>query len=210
MRGPEGYTPRYPGATEPGIDDNAYTNVMAVWLLLRAQDVLAVLPSTRRTELIESLGLGPAELLHWRQISLRMYVPIGADGVISQFEGYRDLPELDWDDYRRRYRDIQRLDRILEAEGRSVDDYQASTHAHALGRVYRRARGPAGCRAREARDRARVRGVRAPRRAARRRCVQRRNDDSRGRSPSNERRTVASRVKARKPTALRRSACVRR
>jgi trehalose/maltose hydrolase-like predicted phosphorylase len=94
---------------------------MAVWLLLRAQDVLAVLPSTRRTELVESLGLGPAELLHWRKVSQRMYVPIGADGVISQFEGYRDLPELDWDSYRRRYGDIQRLDRILEAEGRSVD-----------------------------------------------------------------------------------------
>jgi trehalose/maltose hydrolase-like predicted phosphorylase len=132
VMGPDEYSTRYPGATEPGIDDNAYTNVMAVWVLLRAQDVLTVLPSTRRTELVESLRLGPAELQHWSQVSQRMYVPISADGVISQFEGYRDLPELDWDDYRRRYRDIQRLDRILEAEGRSVDDYQVSKQADVL------------------------------------------------------------------------------
>ena len=136
VMGPDEYSTRYPGATEPGIDDNAYTNVMAVWALLRAQDVLAVLPSTRRTELVESLGLGPAELLHWREVSQRMYVPIGADGVINQFEGYRDLPELDWDSYRRRYGDIQRLDRILEAEGRSVDDYQASKQADVLMLFY--------------------------------------------------------------------------
>ena len=28
------------------------------------------------------------------------------DGVISQFEGYEDLAELDWDDYRNWYGDI--------------------------------------------------------------------------------------------------------
>jgi trehalose 6-phosphate phosphatase len=136
VMGPDEYSTRYPGATEPGIDDNSYTNVMVVWLLLRAQDVLAVLPSTRRTELVEALGLHPAELLRWRDVSLRMYVPIHADGVISQFEGYRDLPELDWDDYRRRYGDIQRLDRILEAEGRSVDEYQVSKQADVLMLFY--------------------------------------------------------------------------
>jgi len=136
VMGPDEYSTRYPGAEEPGIDDNAYTNVMTVWLLLRAQDVLDALPPTRRTELVESLGLTPEELLHWRDVSRRMYVPIGADGIISQFEGYRDLPELDWDGYRRRYGDIQRLDRILEAEGRSVDDYQASKQADVLMLFY--------------------------------------------------------------------------
>jgi trehalose/maltose hydrolase-like predicted phosphorylase len=109
---------------------------MTVWLLLRAREVLDVLPVTRRTELLETLALGPVELLHWRDVSRRMYVPIGADGVISQFEGYRDLPELDWADYRRRYGDVQRLDRILEAEGRSVDDYQVSKQADVLMLFY--------------------------------------------------------------------------
>jgi len=136
VMGPDEYSTRYPGATEPGLDDNAYTNVMTVWVLLRAREVLDVLPATRRTELVESLGLGPAELLHWRDVSRRMYVPIAPDGIISQFEGYRDLPELDWADYRRRYGDIQRLDRILEAEGRSVDDVQASKQADVLMLFY--------------------------------------------------------------------------
>ncbi|MHA6794284.1 glycoside hydrolase family 65 protein [Pseudonocardia bannensis] len=136
VMGPDEYSTRYPGAAEPGLDDNAYTNVMAVWVLLRAQDALDALPATRRTELLEGLGLGPAELLRWRDVSRRMYVPIHSDGVISQFEGYRDLLELEWDDYRRRYGDIQRLDRILEAEGRSVDDYQVSKQADVLMLFY--------------------------------------------------------------------------
>ena len=136
VMGPDEFSTRYPGAAQPGIDDNAYTNVMAVWLLLRAQDALAALPPTRRTELTESLGLDQAELLHWRDVSRRMYVPIAPDGIISQFEGYRDLAELDWADYRHRYGDIQRLDRILEAEGRSVDDYQVSKQADVLMLFY--------------------------------------------------------------------------
>jgi trehalose/maltose hydrolase-like predicted phosphorylase len=53
-------------------------------------------------------------------------------GVISQFDGYGDLAELDWTHYRRRYGDIRRLDRILEAEGDSVNRYQASKQADVL------------------------------------------------------------------------------
>jgi trehalose 6-phosphate phosphatase len=136
VMGPDEFSTRYPGAAEPGIDDNAYTNVMTVWLLKRAQDALAALPPTRRTELEERLGLNQAELLRWRDVSRRMYVPIAPDGIISQFEGYRDLPELDWADYRRRYGDIQRLDRILEAEGLSTDDYQVSKQADVLMLFY--------------------------------------------------------------------------
>ncbi|HZG88930.1 MAG TPA: glycosyl hydrolase family 65 protein [Pseudonocardia sp.] len=132
VMGPDEYSTRYPGAERPGVDDNAYTNVMTVWLLRRAGEVLDVLPPTRRAELVESLGLTPAELLRWRDITVRMYVPIAADGVISQFEGYRELPELDWAGYRERYGDIHRLDRILEAEGRSVDEFQVSKQADVL------------------------------------------------------------------------------
>jgi trehalose 6-phosphate phosphatase len=136
VMGPDEYSTRYPGAEEPGIDDNAYTNLMTVWLTVRAQEVLDVVPPFRRTELVELLGIGPDELLRWRDISRRMYIPIAEDGIISQFEGYRELPELDWADYRRRYGNIQRLDRILEAEGRSVDEFQASKQADVLMLFY--------------------------------------------------------------------------
>jgi trehalose 6-phosphate phosphatase len=136
VMGPDEFSTRYPGAAEPGIDDNAYTNVMTVWLLHRARDVLDALPPDRRAELVEVLDLNPVEQLHWEDVARRMAVPIGDDGVIGQFAGWRDLPHLDWDDYRRRYGDIQRLDRILEAEGRSVDDYQVSKQADTLMLFY--------------------------------------------------------------------------
>ncbi len=136
VMGPDEYSTRYPGAAEPGIDDNAYTNVLTVWVLLRARDALAALPATRRTELVEQLALGARETLRWEDITRRMYVPIGPDGVLTQFEGYRDLAELDWDALAARHGNLQRLDRILEYEGRSVDDYQASKQADVLMLFY--------------------------------------------------------------------------
>src|SRR6266700_1342572 len=50
-------------------------------------------------------------------------------GVISQFEGWEDLEELDWDAYRREYGNIQRLDRILRAGGKEPDRYKLSKQA---------------------------------------------------------------------------------
>ena len=129
--GPDEYHDAYPGAIRPGIDDNAYTNVTASWAIARALDLLAELPAPRRRELSERLGLGPAEADLWREVSRKLYVP-WQRGVISQFEGYGDLEELHWSDYRTRYGDIRRLDRILEAEGDTVNRYQASKQADVL------------------------------------------------------------------------------
>lgn len=133
--GPDEFHTGYPGRPDEGIDNNAYTNVMAVWLLHRAADVLERLPGWRRTELAESIGLRPQELSHWEELTRRMYVPFD-HGLISQFEGYADLAELDWDHYRARYGDIRRLDRILEAEGDCVTRYQVSKQADVLMLLY--------------------------------------------------------------------------
>src|SRR5262249_20350190 len=76
-------------------------------------------------------GLDPGELARWEEVSRTLHVPIH-DDVISQFDGYGDLAELDWDGYRKRYGDIRRLDRILEAEGDSVNRYPASKQADVL------------------------------------------------------------------------------
>jgi trehalose/maltose hydrolase-like predicted phosphorylase len=65
-----------------------------------------------------------------------MYVPFHADGIISQFEGYDALDELDWSGLRRRHGDIQRLDRVLEMEGDSVNRYKASKQADVLMLFY--------------------------------------------------------------------------
>ncbi|PWI13254.1 trehalose 6-phosphate phosphorylase [Streptomyces sp. Act143] len=129
--GPDEYHEAYPGARTPGLDDNAYTNVTAAWVLTRTLELLDALPEPRRRELVERTGLDGGELEVWEDVSRTLHVPFHA-GVISQFEGYGDLAELDWDGYRRRYGDIRRLDRILEAEGDSVNRYQASKQADVL------------------------------------------------------------------------------
>ncbi|MFF5497377.1 glycoside hydrolase family 65 protein [Streptomyces aquilus] len=129
--GPDEYHEAYPDAGTPGLDDNAYTNVTAAWVLTRTLELLAALPEPRRRELVERTGLDGGELELWEDVSRTLHVPFHS-GVISQFEGYGDLAELDWDGYRGRYGDIRRLDRILEAEGDSVNRYQASKQADVL------------------------------------------------------------------------------
>ncbi|MDQ1482220.1 MAG: alpha,alpha-trehalase, partial [Actinomycetota bacterium] len=89
----------------------------------------------RRLELTESLRLGSSEVKLWQRLVREMFVPFH-DGVISQFERYEDLAELDWKAIRLKYDNIQRLDRILEAEGRSVNEYQASKQPDVLMLFY--------------------------------------------------------------------------
>jgi trehalose/maltose hydrolase-like predicted phosphorylase len=69
-------------------------------------------------------------------MSRRMFVPFHDDGIISQFEGYEALEELDWDAYRERYGNIQRLDRILRAEGHDPNRYKVSKQADAVMLFY--------------------------------------------------------------------------
>jgi trehalose/maltose hydrolase-like predicted phosphorylase len=65
-----------------------------------------------------------------------MYVPFHDDRIISQFEGYEKLRELDWEDYRTRYGNIQRLDLILELENDSANRYKLSKQADVLMLFY--------------------------------------------------------------------------
>ncbi len=134
--GPDEFHTSYPDSPAPGIDNNAYTNVMVTWLLLRAIEVIDLLPERRKTEITERLGLTVTELERWEHISRRMFVPFHAGGIISQFEGYEDLKEIDWEDYRARYGDISRFDRILEAENDSTNRYQVSKQADVLMLFY--------------------------------------------------------------------------
>jgi len=94
-----------------------------------------MLPEYRRRELWEKLGLRREELERWDDITTKLYVPMH-DGVISQFEGYDDLIEFDWAGYVERYGDIQRLDRILEAEDDSPNRYKLSKQADVLMLFY--------------------------------------------------------------------------
>ncbi|MFE3289202.1 trehalose-phosphatase [Rhodococcus sp. NPDC059234] len=133
--GPDEFHSGYPDAPYDGIDNNAYTNVMAVWVILRALEALDAVPAANRSYLVDTLHLDAPEMARWADVSRRMFVPFH-DQVISQFEGYGDLTELDWESYRERYGDVQRLDRILEAEGDDVNRYRASKQADVVMLFY--------------------------------------------------------------------------
>ena len=129
VMGPDEFHDKYPDAPRGGLRNNAYTNVMVAWLCGIADKLLALLPASRAEELRERLGIGDDELAVWRDMSRRMFVPFHDDGIISQFEGYEDLEELDWDAYRAKYGNIQRLDRILRAEGKDPNLYKVTKQA---------------------------------------------------------------------------------
>ena len=136
VMGPDEYHDRYPGADRPGLDNNAYTNLMAVWVLCRAPEVLDLLPADARAQLREKLALGDEELAAWDRISRRMKLVFHADGILSQFEGYGALEELDWEGYRKRYGHLYRLDFILESEGDTTNRYKLSKQADVLMLFY--------------------------------------------------------------------------
>jgi beta-phosphoglucomutase family hydrolase len=136
VMGPDEFHEGYPDAATPGLNNNAYTNTMAVWVLCRALEVVELLSDMRRAELVVQLGLSAEEFARWNDISRRMLVPFHGDGIISQFEGYEKLLDLDWQDYRSRYGNIQRLDLILEGEGDSANRYKLAKQADVLMLFY--------------------------------------------------------------------------
>jgi trehalose/maltose hydrolase-like predicted phosphorylase len=134
--GPDEFHTSHAGTEGPGLINNAYTNVMAVWVLQTALATLDLLAADRRAELLETLRIADGDLRRWDEVSRRMYVPFLGGGIISQFEGWEDLQELDWDGLKRQHGDIQRLDRILEAEDRDPNDYKATKQADVLMLLY--------------------------------------------------------------------------
>ncbi len=136
VMGPDEYHDRYPESDSPGLKNNAYTNVMTVYVLRTALKALEAIPPKKRHALKNMIGLQQSEVDLWHDIIRKMRVVIGGDGIISQFEGYDELLEFDWGGYRKKYGDIHRLDRILEAEGHTVNRYKASKQADVLMLFY--------------------------------------------------------------------------
>ncbi|TFY97536.1 glycoside hydrolase family 65 protein [Ramlibacter rhizophilus] len=133
--GPDEFHNSYPGRAEPGLDNNAYTNVMAVWTLCCAFELLERLPPEAGAALRERLRLEDAELAHWDTVSRRMVVPFFGDKLIAQYEGFERLAEFDAELLPPELRD-QRLDWALHAIGRSTDAYQVTKQADALTLFY--------------------------------------------------------------------------
>lgn len=134
--GPDEFHTDYPDSKEPGLNNNAYTNVMAAWVLQKALEILDLIEKSRKRELLKELEIDGKELELWADISKKMYVPFINDDVIAQFEGYEKLKEFPWEEYKEKYEDIHRLDRILESEGDSPNHYKASKQADVLMLFY--------------------------------------------------------------------------
>lgn len=132
VMGPDEFHEKYPGSNKGGLKNNAYTNVMAAWLLDKALDLLKTFGEEERQALLYKSQISEEDLKRWEDISGQMFVPIDDKGLIQQFEGYLDLQELDWDGYRKRYENIHRMDRILKAEGLSPDSFKAAKQADTL------------------------------------------------------------------------------
>src|SRR5690242_16888054 len=129
VMGPDEFHDKYPDALQGGLRNNAYTNVLVAWLCGIVGQLLPLLPASRAEALRMRLSIGDDELAVWQDMSRRMFIPFLGDGILSQFEGYEDLEELDWDAYRAKYGNIQRLDRILRAEGKDPNRYKVTKQA---------------------------------------------------------------------------------
>jgi len=132
VMGPDEFHEKYKNAKQGGFKDNSYTNIMLVWMLKTAFKIIELLDNKIKTALFEKIKLSKEELSKWKDIVKKINLIISDDGIISQYDGYFDLLELDWDAYREKYDNIYRMDRILKAEGKSAGDYKVAKQADTL------------------------------------------------------------------------------
>ncbi|MBD3263896.1 MAG: hypothetical protein GF375_02190, partial [Candidatus Omnitrophica bacterium] len=94
VMGPDEFHEKLPHSSKPGLKDNAYTNLMTVWTLLRAQEVIKILPKGHKRRVMKKIKLEQKELCRWDDVVHKMNIIINKEGIISQFEGYFGLKEL--------------------------------------------------------------------------------------------------------------------
>jgi beta-phosphoglucomutase family hydrolase len=136
VMGPDEFHEKYKDTDEGGLKDNAYTNLMVAWMLGKALDLIREMDMHKRDDLMERLRLTGGETERWNDIASRLNLVISGEGIIAQYDGYFDLKELDFDEYRKKYKDIYRMDRILKAEGKTPDDYKVAKQADTLMTFY--------------------------------------------------------------------------
>jgi trehalose/maltose hydrolase-like predicted phosphorylase len=136
VMGPDEFHEKYPGAETGGLRDNAYTNVMTAWLFTKVNELLAKTGSDKKDPLLSRLGFSDDELSGWVEKAGKLNLVISDEGIISQFDGYFELDEIEFDQYRKLYGNIHRLDRILKAEGKSPDQFKVAKQADTLMLFY--------------------------------------------------------------------------
>ena len=135
VMGPDEFHEAYPGTHQGGLRNNAYTNMMVVWLFEQIPVILEELGS-KATEIRNKVNFTDAELQKLEDVKHKLSLEIDKDGIIAQYEGYFELKELDWDYFREKYGNVYRMDRLLKAEGKSADDYKVAKQADTLMTFY--------------------------------------------------------------------------
>lgn len=137
VMGPDEFHEKYPVAEKGGLINNAYTNIMAVWVIDRALHLIdKKMQAEECRALLLKCNITQEEINRWREIIRKMTIEMSPEGLIYQFKGYEALKELDWEDYRRRYDNIRRIDRIMKAEGLSPDGYKVAKQADVIMLFY--------------------------------------------------------------------------
>lgn len=136
VMGPDEFHEAYPNSEEGGLKNNAYTNLMVVWLFEEIQQILSLLNTQEKEQLMKKTGITEENLAEMDKISHLLSIEVNDEGIIAQYEGYFDLKEIDWDAAKEKYGNIYRMDRILKADGKSPDDYKVSKQADTLMLFY--------------------------------------------------------------------------
>ncbi|MFH1957448.1 MAG: beta-phosphoglucomutase family hydrolase [bacterium] len=136
VMGPDEFHEKYPRAKKGGINDNSYTNIMAAWLLRKTIEMAGHLPDRVRKRISEKINFNFAQIKEWEKIVRKMKVVFIKDDILSQFEGYSKLKDINLQNYRRKYGDIGRMDRLLKAEKDSPNNYKISKQADTLMTFY--------------------------------------------------------------------------
>lgn len=132
VMGPDEYHTKYPDSEGLGLNNNAYTNFMAVWVIKRALDLIEMFDERQKKPLFRKTGIKEESIEKWKEMVQKMYIPFHGDTIISQFDDYDKLEEFPWEKYRSKYGEVMRLDRILESEGDTPNRYKASKQADVL------------------------------------------------------------------------------
>jgi len=132
VMGPDEFHEKYPNSDSAGLKNNAYTNIMASWVLNKAVQVFGILPFDAKVSIKKKLGLTEDKFIQWSDISRKLKLPVSIDGIIEQFEGFFKLKEIDWQKYRSGDTPLERMDRVLKAAADSPDNYQILKQADTL------------------------------------------------------------------------------
>jgi trehalose/maltose hydrolase-like predicted phosphorylase len=132
VMGPDEFHESYPNCSKGGLKNNAYTNMMVVWLFEEVEKLRTQISSKVFQEVATKVCLSEENFSQMSNIRKQLRLEINNEGIIAQFEGYFDLKDLDWDFYKEKYGNIYRMDRILNAEGESADTYKVAKQADSL------------------------------------------------------------------------------